>query len=301
VSGPYDLGVVASRIALRVNPETAEVTAVSDPLPTLLDGVPLRVRLIDVSLDRRNFTFNPTNCDPFSVVASIFGDEGGAVRRSEAYQVANCADLAYRPALTIALRGGLKRRGHPAIHAELTARPGEANTKSVSVTLPKGSLLDNSHINTICTRVAFADRSCPAGSVYGEAKATTPVLDNPVAGPVYLRASSNKLPDLAIDLQGQVDLVLVGKIDSVDGRLRVTFRSVPDVPVSEFVLDMKGGNKGLLQNSESLCKNTKRATVRMSGQNGVRVARKTKVQTTCGSKARSKRGKRSQHRTGAGR
>jgi hypothetical protein len=289
VSGPYDLGVVAVRAALYVDPATAQVRAVSDPLPSILEGVPLRARMVDISFDRPNFTFNPTNCDPFSIDASILGDEGATASLGNHFQVANCADLAYAPNVSIALRGNLKRRGHPAIHAVLTAKPGEANTREASVTLPKGELLDNAHIGTVCTNPSFATETCPEASIYGEAEGISPVLDQPVKGLVYLRSSHHKLPDLAIKLKGQVDIELVGRVDSVDGRLRVTFEQLPDVPVSTFVLDMMGGPRGLVQNSEPICKTTKRGNVRMTGQNGVALNSAPKLVTACGSAKRHKR------------
>ncbi len=187
------------------------------------------------------------------------------------FQVGNCRLLDYEPKLSLTLSGGLARRGHPAIHAVLDAGPGEANTRRVSVALPGGELLDNRHIDTVCTRVQFAADACPAGSVLGTAEAKTPLLDAPLSGKVYLRSGPNKLPDLVVDLQGQIDIVLVGKIDTVSGgSLRTTFTSVPDAPVEEFRLDLAGGKKGLLQNSRPICGRKLRATVRMIGQNGAR-------------------------------
>ena len=97
VSGPYDLGNVVVRAALQVNPETAQVTAVSDPLPQILEGIPLRLRSILVNLDRPNFTLNPTNCDPLSVDAQVFGDEGAVSTSSTHFQVANCGALPFAP------------------------------------------------------------------------------------------------------------------------------------------------------------------------------------------------------------
>jgi hypothetical protein len=298
VSGPYDLGVVAIRAATFVDPDTAVISVFSDPLPSILEGTPLRTRLLAVNLNRPNFTYNPTNCDPFAVTTSIFGDEGGVAARSERFQAANCADLPYGPPLTISLKGSLKRRGHPAIHAELHPSAGEANSRNVSVLLPKGSLLDNTHINTICTRVAYAADACPAGAVYGTATATTPVLDEPLSGPIYLRSSSNKLPDLVIDLDGQLDVEASAKVDSVKGRMRISFTQLPDVPVSSFVLDMQGGEKGLLESSENLCKTAKRVTVRMEGQNGARLTKRPKLITKCNATPRKKR---TAHRAGTGR
>jgi hypothetical protein len=291
VSGPYDLGNVAVRAAIHVDPTTARVTAMSDPLPQILEGILIRTRFIRVSLDRPNFALNPTNCEPFSIDAQVRGDQGGASRHAP-YQVANCADLPYRPRLTLRLSGGIQRRGHPAIHAEFKAEPGEANTKGVSVTLPKGELLDNSHIGSVCTRVDFSRDACPPSSDIGSAVVTTPLLDKPLKGSVYLRSSSHDLPDLVLDLEGQVNLELAGKVDSVRGSLRTTFEMVPDAPISSVVLDLAGGAKGLLQNSEDLCGAAKKAKARMTGQNGAVFNSKTKLQISCGSKGKAKRHKR---------
>jgi hypothetical protein len=289
VSGPYDLGVIPVRAAINVDPVTAEVTAVSDPLPQILGGIPLRTRFVQVNLDRPDFALNPTNCDPSAVTAAVSGDEGGIANLANHFQVSNCARLPYGPQLSLNLRGGVNRRGHPAIHSVLANVPGEANTKAVTVTLPKGELLDNGHIGTVCTRVDFAKRNCPAQSVIGDVTATTPILDKPLTGSVYLRSSSNKLPDLVLDLHGQVDFQAAARIDSVKGRLRTTFESLPDVPISSVELNLAGGAKGLLQNSVGLCGNSKMATVRLLGQNGADVTSKVGLQVSCGSKARHKR------------
>jgi hypothetical protein len=293
LAGPYDLGNVAVRSAIRVNPVTAQVTTVSDPLPQIVEGIPLRTRMILVQLDRPNFTLNPTNCDQLSVDESTSGDEGGQSSRSVHFQVANCADLDFAPRLSLRLRGSTKRRGHPAIRAVLRSEPGEANLRRASVTLPKSGLLDNAHIGTICTRVDFAKEACPDGSRIGNATANTRILDEPLVGSVYLRASDNKLPDMAVDLKGQIDAEVVGRIDSVRGRLRATFENVPDVPIDSFVLNLEGGGKGLLINSRNLCKTRRVAMVQMSGQNGVRLDRGVKLQTACGNRGKgSRRGSR---------
>ena len=288
ISGPYDLGAVAVRAAIKVDPTTAQVTTVSDPLPRILEGVPLRTRSITVNLDRPDFALNPTNCDPFAVNATIDGDEGARASLSSRYQVANCSILPYAPKLSLTMSGGVNRRGHPAIHALLQTGAADANTRSTAVTLPKGELLDNAHISSICTRVQFAAGSCPESSRIGEAEARSPLLDQPLTGSVYLRSSSNKLPDLVIDLKGQISFTAVARIDSVDGRLRTTFETVPDVPLGTFVLNLQGGAKGLVTNSEGLCGAKKRATVRMTGQNGDVMNSKPKLRVACGGKAGQK-------------
>jgi hypothetical protein len=182
------------------------------------------------------------------------------------------------------LSGGMKRRGHPAIHAVLTASPGEANSRRISVTLPRGQLLDNAHIGTVCTRTDFAANTCPEASRIGKAEVTTPLLDQPLSGNVYLRSSSNELPDIALDLEGQFAVEATGRVDSVNRRLRVTFETVPDLPLSRVALDLLGGSKGLLQNSESLCRSRRRAMVRMTGQNGAVIDRKPELKVACASR-----------------
>jgi hypothetical protein len=289
LGGPYDLGNVIVRSAITVDPVSAQVSAVSDPIPLLQEGVPLRVRSLQLEFARPGFNLTPTNCAPKSIDATVYGDEGGAVTPRAFYQVANCANLPFGPKLALRLTGGLGRRGHPAIHALLRTNPGEANNHFISVTLPKGELLDNSHIGAICTRVAFAADTCPPGSKLGQVEVTTPLLDEPLKGGIYLRSSQHDLPDMALDLEGLIDFEAVGRIDSVSGRLRTSFEAIPDVPVSEIKFDLAGGSKGLLVNSESLCGVTKRASVVMTGQNGATSKAKTNLQPICGSKERHKR------------
>jgi hypothetical protein len=291
VSGPYDLGNVVVRAALRVNPSNAQVTAVTDSLPQILGGIPLRLRSIRVDLDRPDFALNPTDCEPLATQATIAGTEGASAAASAGFQVGNCADLPFAPKLGLRLTGGLNRLGHPAIHSTVTTKPGEANIKRVSVALPPGELLDNSHLGTPCTRVQFSAEDCPAESVIGTAEAVTPLLDQPLKGNVYLRTNpEHELPDLVADLRGQIDIELAGKIDTVNhGSLRTTFEGVPDAPVTSFTLDLAGGKKGLLQNERSLCGAGDRATIKMAGQNGAQANSKPKLQVSCGGKKRAKR------------
>jgi hypothetical protein len=171
----------------------------------------------------------------------------------------------------------------------LQAKGGEANIARTAVALPRSEFLENAHIKTICTRVQFAANACPAESIYGYARAITPLLDQPLEGPVYLRSSNNTLPDLVAALRGQVAIDLVGRIDSVNGGIRTTFESVPDAPVTKFVLTMQGGKKGLLVNSIDLCEKVNRAAVRMDGQNGKALTLHPAVKSACGSKGRSHR------------
>jgi hypothetical protein len=164
----------------------------------------------------------------------------------------------------------------------LKARKGDANIGKATVTLPKTELLENAHIRTVCTRVQYAADNCPAGSVYGYAKAWSPLLDRPLQGPVYLRSSNHALPDLVASLDGQIHVDLAGRIDSVHQRIRNTFWAVPDAPVSKFVLTMQGGKKGLLVNNTELCRAKPRASFELTGHNGKRSSSNPLVKTDCG-------------------
>jgi hypothetical protein len=273
VAGPIDLGNVVVRTALNIDPETTQITAVTDPVPTILHGVLLDLRDIRVALDRPHFTLNPTNCEPLSVKADVKGEKGATQELSNRFQVDGCKRLSFGPNFSLRLLGGTKRGDNPQLRTVLTAGPGEANIGRAAVTIPRSEFLDQSHIRTICTRVQFAADACPKGSIYGHARALTPLLDYPVEGPVYLRSSNHKLPDLVVDLHGPeyqpVEAVVVGRIDSVKGQIRATIEAAPDVPVTKFVLTQQGGKKGLLVNSRDVCASKNRATVRLTGQNGM--------------------------------
>jgi hypothetical protein len=270
VAGPFDLGSVVVRSALYVNPETAQAHAVSDSLPSIIQGIPLDIRSIALKLDRPDFTLNPTSCDPMAILGSAATLAGQSAALRSPFQVGGCSALGFKPKLRISLKGATKRTGHPALTGVVTYPKGNyANIASVQVTLPHSAFLDQAHIKTICTRVQFAADQCPPGAIYGFARATTPLLDQPLEGPVYLRSSSHKLPDLVLALHGQIDADLVGRVDTGKGKgIRTTFEAVPDAPVSRFVLEMKGGKKGLLINSENICRKPQKAIADFVAQNG---------------------------------
>ena len=271
-AGPFDLGTVVVRAAVRLDPDTAQVTVKSDPLPQILEGVPISYRTVHVDIDKPEFTVNPTSCDPMKIGAAVTSEEGSVAVLSDRFQAAGCASLPFKPNLRMRLLGGTRRGGHPSLRAVLKGRPGDANIAAAVVSLPRSEFLDQAHINTVCTRVQFGEGACPAGSVYGHASAISPLLDQPLEGPVYLRSSNNKLPDLVAALKGPpsqpIEIDLVGRIDSFRGGIRTSFMALPDAPVSRFELTMQGGKKGLLVNSRNICAHRFRATVKMDGQNG---------------------------------
>jgi len=287
-AGPFDLGSVVVRYALRVNPDTAEVfidATGSDPIPHIIQGIPVRLRDIRAYVDRPDFVLNPTDCTRTSTASTVRGAgldftseaDNNPITVTNPFQAGECAALGFRPRLLIRLKNGTKRDANPALIATLKARAGDANIGAAQVTLPHSAFLDQSHIRTICTRVQFKSGAgngvnCPAGAIYGAAEAVTPLLDEPLRGPVFLRSSEHPLPDLVAALHsGRIDVNVVGRIDSgKGGGIRSTFESVPDAPVKTFILRMFGGRKGLIVNSQNLCASTNRAIAAFTGQNGRR-------------------------------
>jgi hypothetical protein len=274
IAGPFDLGTVAVRTALYVDPESAGITAVSDPIPTILHGLPLDVRSVAVQMDRPDFTLNPTSCEPSAITGAAISTLGIASPLSSYFQATNCGALGFKPKLTLRLQGGgTKRSGHPSLRAVLQMPQGGANIARVSAALPHSEFLDQGSIGTICTRVQFAAEACPAASVYGQVTATSPLVDYALSGPVYLRSSSHELPDLVAVVKGPasqpIEIVSAARIDSVHGGIRTTFETFPDAPITKVVLKMRGGKKkGLLENSRDICARTNRATARFVAQNG---------------------------------
>lgn len=274
LAGPYDLGDVLVRSALRVDPYTAQVTAVSDEIPHILHGIPLDVRSISLQMSRSQFTLNPTNCEATQVTGSASTVLGQSAPLANRFQVGGCKSLKFKPKLSLSLKGRTTRAGHPALRAVLTypKKGAYANVASAQVGLSHSELLDQGNLNNVCTQPELASRSCPASSVYGRAKAWSPLLEKPLEGNVYLGVGfGHKLPDLVAELNGQIRVLLHAQVDTDKQQgLRTTFKVVPDAPVEKFVLEMKGGKRyGLLTNSENVCSKPERAAVKLIAQSGI--------------------------------
>lgn len=267
-AGPFDLGTVVVRGGIDINPRSGRATIELDPLPRILAGVPIAYRALHLELDRPDFIRNPTSCEPASVAAEVVSSQGAMARPTSFFQAAGCQSLPFEPKLTVGLRGPIHRGGHPGLRATVSTRGGEANVRRAALLLPATELLDSRRIRAVCDRVRFEARRCPARSVYGYARAWSPLLDEPLRGPVYLRAGSHKLPDLVALLGGPIDIEAVARVDSVRGRLRVTFQALPDLPLRKLMLTMHGGEKGLLVNTAGLCGSRLRAGVDLRAHSG---------------------------------
>ena len=278
--GPFDLGTVVIRSAIRVNRQTAQVaidSAGSDPIPHILQGFPLRLRDIRIYIDRPEFMVNPTSCDPFAVTSVLTGSgavfsnpaDDSSAALSSPFQVSNCTALGFTPRLALRLSGSHRRGGFPALQATLTPRPGDANLGKATVTMSPRLFLAQEHLDTVCTPKQFAVHACPSGSVYGKATAVTPLLETPLTGPVYLRSngSERKLPDLVAALSGRgIEVEALGKIDSFKGGLRARFDLLPDAPLTKFTMSLRGGDHSLITNATDTCLHPQVASAKFVAQ-----------------------------------
>ncbi|MGE5281958.1 MAG: hypothetical protein ACM3N0_06490 [Chloroflexota bacterium] len=314
-AGPFDLGTVVVRDALRINPETAEVfvdATGSDPIPHIIEGVPVDLRDIRAYVDKPEFVLNPTDCTPTSTASTVLGAgldftseaDDNPVTVTTRFQAADCAALPFKPRFSTRLIGATRRGGFPKLITHLSMNGiGEAGVATAQVLLPHSEFIANAHFNNICTRVQFAEgagngSACPPGSIYGHARAVTPLLSEPLEGPVMLRSNpERRLPDVVAALHNsQVDFDLVGNVDSVKGQLRTTFAAVPDAPVTSADVELDGGKKGLFENSADLCERKHRATVVFGGQNGKRHASRPVLRVKCKGKGRKHKRHHRRHR-----
>jgi hypothetical protein len=265
LAGPFDLGTVIVRGQVQVDRTTAALRVVSDPLPTILDGIPLQLRVAQVTVDRPHFTFNPTNCAPTHATARISSTSGTVATRRSRFQVGDCAALPFHPGLSVTVG----RRGHTGRHhstplvATVRMAAGEANLRAVSVSLPDVLTGLLSVVDRACTRAQFDAGRCAQARI-GSAVADTPLLRRPLRGTAYFvkvpGARPGALPNLMIALRGQVDVDLVGKIAIPGGtRLAAHFDGVPDVPIRSFTLRLVDGRNGVVGIATSLCTPAARA------------------------------------------
>jgi hypothetical protein len=291
VAGPFDLGTVVVRSAVQIDPESAQITVKTDPLPQILEGVPLNLRNVAVEVDRPQFMRNGTSCDPLAFNGELVSSLGAHLPLSERFQLAECGRLSFKPKIALQLKGSVRRTANPKLIATVTGQPEGAGVARAQVKLPPSAFLDNSHIGQVCTRVQFAAHSCPARSIYGRATVRTPIVDYPVSGPVLLRSSSHPLPDLVIDLHGPesqpIEVALVGRTDAVKGALRNTFEATPDLPFTSLRVELFGGKRGLIEMSSGFCRHPK-ATVSFTAHNGASYNSRPLVGSSCGAKGEHK-------------
>jgi hypothetical protein len=302
LAGPYDYGVVVVRVALQIDPLTAQVSAISDTVPSIIGGVPIRMRSIQVNVDRPNFTINPTNCTPSSIDSQGIGDEGTVTDFSSYFHAVNCATLPFKPKMRVKQVGGRKgtQRGRdPKLQIDLWTRPGDANLKSLAVTLSSAFEIDQRHLGNICSEKELAADQCAGRQPIGTATTRTPLLDQPLSGPVYAVSGSGGLPKLAFILNGQVTLIPRAEAKTVaGGRLQTTAPVIPDAPIGHFRMTVFGGKRGYLANTRSLCTHTPVTSVSFIGQNGATRAERMPMKTGCAGTGKGQHGRGRHGRSG---
>lgn len=303
--GPFDLGTIVVRSAFAVDPHTAQLqidSRASDPIPHILNGIPLHLRDVRIYMDRPQFTHNPSSCAPSELISTLGGSgasfatttDDTTATSSRHFQLLNCLTLGFKPKLGVRLRGGSRRGAYPELRATFAARGAQdSNLKEITVALPHSEFLAQNHIRGICTKVQFNAERCPADSVYGSAVAYTPLFDQPLRGDVYLRSSSHKLPDLVASLHsGAIRIILEGEIGPTkQGGIQALFAELPDEPLDRFTMTLNGGRHGLLQNSANICVKPPEASVKALGQNNLGSVFTTKLRGQCGKKSKKKGGK----------
>ena len=292
LAGPYDYGVVVVRVAIHVDPRDAHVSAISDTVPSIIGGIPIRMRSIQVNIDRTKFMINPTNCSPFSVASQGIGDQGTVADFSSYFQTIDCATLPFKPKMTLRQLGGHKATGRskdPALRFDLRTRTGDANIKTLTVTLPKSFAIDQRHLGNICSRSQLAAEHCAGRQPIGMATAATPLLDQPLKGPAYAVSGFGRLPHVVFILGGQVTIMPEAESSSVGGRLKTTVPVVPDAPIGHFSLNLFGGKQGYIVNTRSLCASSAPMTVDYTAQNGDTYRQRVRPQAACGGKKSHRR------------
>jgi uncharacterized repeat protein (TIGR01451 family) len=286
VAGPYDLGNVKVRVGIQVNSD-GSVSVQSDPLPTILDGIPIQLRGATVTLDRPGFMFNPTSCAPLSLTSTLTSLAGALASPSAPFQVGGCGYLPFKPSFTVATQGSTSKANGASLTVRVAQKPGEANIHRVDVQLPVALPTRLTTLQKACTEAQFAANpaGCPEGSDVGTATAVTPILNVPLTGPAYLVSHGGAaFPELVTVLQGQgVTIDLRGETDIKKGITYSKFETVPDAPISSFQLSLPEGPHSILgaylpANAKgSMCGQTLAMPTTIVGQNGSTLTQTTMI------------------------
>jgi hypothetical protein len=282
IAGPFNLGNVVVRGSIRINPATAQASILSNPFPTILQGIPLQVKTVSVTLDRPTFTFNPTNCTAMSVTGTVTSTQGAKTAVSDPFEATNCATLPFKPSFSASTQGNGTTNGNGAsLTVKISTKQGpsvptgseEANIKKVDVSLPHALSSRLKTLQKACPAATFEANpaNCPPDSDVGTATASTPLLNASLTGPAYLVSHGGEaFPDLVLVLQGEnVTIVLTGNTDIKKGITYSKFEAVPDAPVSSFELNLPEKQFALLGAIKNLCKPTKSETVKTKAKKRV--------------------------------
>jgi hypothetical protein len=287
VAGPFNLGLVVTRATINVDPKTARVT-VTSVLPTIHQGIPLRVKSVHININAQGYLINPTNCSVFATESTLTSTLGATQSLSSPFQVSNCSALAFKPSFKAATGAKTSRANGASLETTINQGAGQANIKSVSVQLPKQLPSRLTTLHQACPEATFAANpyTCPSGSFVGGVRANTPVLPGKLKGPAILVSHGGAaFPDLDLVLEADgVRVILVGNTNIVNGITTTTFASTPDVPVSSITVNLPLGAHSALSANGNLCaSNPLVMPTTIVAQNGLQVKQNTKASVTgCG-------------------
>jgi hypothetical protein len=291
IAGPFNLGTVVVRSKIDVDPHTAQLTVTTDPLPSILNGVPTDLRTIDAVIDRPRFMFNPTGCEPQAFSGTAFSTEGATAAIAAHFQVGSCQSLKFAPNFKVSTSGKTSKAKGASLDAKILYPTGalpanqasqQSNIASVKVDLPKQLPSRLTTLQKACLASTFEANpaKCPAASVVGHATAVTPVLPVPLSGPAYFVSHGGEaFPSLIVVLQGYgttVDLVGTTFISHA-GITSSTFKQVPDVPITSFDLTLPEGKYSALAANGNLCKSKLAMPTAFVAQNGATIKQSTKI------------------------
>lgn len=292
--GPVDAGIVIVGARLSLRPDGG-LRVVSDPIPALQEGIPLAIRKLTVTVDRARFMRNPTRCGELPAHGELTSIGGERAAVGSALRFAGCERLRFRPRLRAFLgaRGKTRFRGHPPLTTVISARGSDAAIAATHVRLPRALATNLRGLGAACAPEAFAAGRCPRRAQTGRAEAVSPLFPGRITGPVWLvRRERGKLPKLVVQLRKPLALTFEGypKVGR-RGLIATSFPRLPDLPLTRFVLRLRGGRFSALENTTNLCRRRLRLPLSFRAHNGKRAAARPAI-TIRGCKAARRRGRR---------
>ncbi len=292
--GPFNLGTVAFRAAVQIDGRSGRVTIASDSLPSVVDGVPIRLQALSLSLDRSGFVRNPTSCGPHALDGSLESSEGATATLSSPYRVSGCKRLGFKPRLRVALSTGRRPHRHEQVGLQVSAhfRRADASLRSLFVSMPPALKLGIGKLKEICSRPDARRNLCPPGAKVGTAQAHTPLLgEKALTGAVYVvQPRDDGEPDIWVALSGDgLKLAIHGATENDDGRFATRLGGLPDVPLSDFTMRLGTPGNSLLSLDANPCAGGRahrlEAELRAGGQNGTKRSSRVAISggASCGS------------------
>jgi hypothetical protein len=255
--GPFDLGTIVVRAGLRVDRKSGRVTMLSERLPTVVEGVPVRFRSIGLNVDRAGFLLNPTSCGGKSIDGSIEAMGGAASSARATLAVRGCRQLGFDPRLSMVLtdRSELHRRGKPGLRVLARMRRGDSGLRAMRLSLPEALRFDLSGVREICARRAATKGKCPSRSSVGTAIVRTPLLSRPLRGAMHIvQPLDAGMPDLWLSVAAMgIQVDLMGETSIRDGRVAIELARLPDMPMSAFAMRTPSGEAGIFSLGVGLC------------------------------------------------